>query len=119
MTFWLDAQLSPYLSDWISDHFDVSCRSLRELDLRDANDNTIFEKAYKQDAIVITKDSDFVHLSDQKANSPRILWITLGNTSNQRMREVLNDTFNQVITWFEEGEMLIEITGESDVERRI
>lgn len=55
MKIWLDAQLSPTLAEWISGNFDVKCQALRDLGLRDAEDNKIFEEALQKNAIVMTK----------------------------------------------------------------
>ncbi|MFB6357291.1 MAG: DUF5615 family PIN-like protein [bacterium] len=116
MIFWLDAQISPYLADWISKEFDVECVPIRDINLRDAMDNEIFEQAYKEDVIVITKDSDFVHLAEQKEHGPPIIWLTMGNTSNKALREYFSETFPTVLQWLREGEGLIEMTEESTVE---
>ena len=62
MTIWLDAQLSPVMAEWITDNFNVTAFSLRDLGLRDAIDSEIFFAAKKQNAVALTKDSDFVKL---------------------------------------------------------
>ena len=77
MKIWLDAQLSPTLAEWISGNFDVKCQALRDLGLRDAEDNKIFEEALQKNAIVMTKDSDFANLASQKDKSPQIIWVTV------------------------------------------
>jgi predicted nuclease of predicted toxin-antitoxin system len=41
-------------------------------------------------AIVITKDIDFVRLHEQFGALPKVLWLTLGNTSNAHMRNVFS-----------------------------
>lgn len=116
MKFWLDAQLSPYLAEWIAEEFQVDCVAVRELELRDATDNEIFERAYEEEAIVITKDSDFVHLAEQKEFSPSILWLTMGNTSNKVLKTHFNETFETVVEWFKEGEKLVEMTEEPSIQ---
>jgi hypothetical protein len=42
MKFWLDAQLSPKLVSWMSINFAVEVYAVRELGLRDAEDQDIF-----------------------------------------------------------------------------
>jgi hypothetical protein len=59
---WVDAQLSPALASWLQTAFGVEAHALRELDLRDAEDQTIFDRARRASAIVVTKDRDFVDL---------------------------------------------------------
>ena len=60
MTLWLDAQLSPAVAKWISETFSVSAIPVREIELRDANDAQIFQAARDSNAIVLTKDADFL-----------------------------------------------------------
>ena len=45
MKLWLDAQFAPSLADWLNEHFSVSARALRDLGLRDAEDQQIFDAA--------------------------------------------------------------------------
>ena len=52
-------QLSPKLARWIEYNTGFECKTLRELGLRDEADQILFEKANEENAIVITKDSDF------------------------------------------------------------
>jgi len=76
MTIWVDAQLSPRTARWIETHFQVAALPLRDLGLRDAGDEEIFAEARIANSIVLTKDSDFVHLLEQHGSPPKILWLT-------------------------------------------
>ena len=62
---------------------------IRDLDLREAEDPDIFYKAREADAIVITKDRDFVELLGRLGPPPKIIWITCGNTSNARQAQAM------------------------------
>ncbi len=64
MIIWLDAHLSPGIAVWITATFDITAYALRDVGLRDAEDSEIFEAAKAQEAIIITKDSDFVDLAN-------------------------------------------------------
>ncbi len=57
----------------------------------------------------MTKDSDFVSLLEQYGPPPQILLVTLGNTTNARMKKVLTETFKKALSLFEAGEALVEI----------
>jgi predicted nuclease of predicted toxin-antitoxin system len=61
VTLWLDAQLSPSLAPWFRRTLGVSCSAVRELGLRDAPDHEIYMAARDGQAIVVTKDADFVN----------------------------------------------------------
>lgn len=110
-TIWVDAHLSPAIATWIANTFEVTAVPLRDLRLRDAEDLEIFEAAKAQDAILMTKDSDFVDLVDRLGPPPQIIWLTCGNTSNARLREILSATLSDALELLGSGERLVEIRG--------
>lgn len=102
MILWIDAQLSPALSPWVTQTFNnIQTVAVRELGMRDATDHEIFEAARKAQAAVLTKDRDFVHLLDRFGPPPQVIWITCGNTSNAHLP--------QALALLEAGERLVEI----------
>lgn len=109
MTIWLDAQLSPAIADWITVQYSVPAVALRDLGLRDATDREIFFAARASDAIVMTKDSDFVRLLEVNGSPPKVIWLTCGNTSNARLKEILADTLEKALELLQSGEQLVEI----------
>lgn len=109
MIVWVDAQLSPALAPWITKEFGVEAVSTRYLGLVRASDGVIFEAARKANAVVLTKDADFVVLLRRFGPPPRLLWVRSGNTSNERMRAILNATFRDALQLVESGEELVEI----------
>lgn len=113
MKVWLDAQLSPALASWISATFGVEVTPVRDLGLRDADDPTIFDAARNAPAVLMTKDRDFVELLQRLGSPPQIIWITVGNSSNARMREILSTTFPTTLELIERGESLVEISDTS------
>ncbi|MDP9349721.1 MAG: DUF5615 family PIN-like protein [Gemmatimonadota bacterium] len=110
MILWIDAQLSPALAPWIADEFGIEAYSVKHLGLRDAEDREIFRAARESGAVVLTKDNDFVLLLQQHGPPPQVLWITLGNTSNARMRQVLLRTLPAALDLLRRGEPLVEIS---------
>lgn len=72
--------------------FEVGAKPVRELGLRNA------------------KDSDFVLLLEQFWPPPQILWLTVGNTSNAHLKEILSKGFPSVQSLLLHGEHLIEIS---------
>jgi predicted nuclease of predicted toxin-antitoxin system len=112
MTIWVDAHLSPAIAAWITTTFGITAFALRDLGLRDAEDPEIFEAAKAQGVILMTKDSDFVDLVDRLESPPQIIWLTCGNTSNARLREILNNTLPRALELLRAGEVLVEISGD-------
>jgi predicted nuclease of predicted toxin-antitoxin system len=114
MTLWIDAQLPPALAGWIRSTFTVDAFAVRDLGLRDATDMAIFAAAKEADAWIMTKDVDFVRLVEEKGSPPKVIWITCGNTSNDRLKEILLSTLVQAIGLLQRDEQLVEIgTGDS------
>jgi predicted nuclease of predicted toxin-antitoxin system len=112
MEIWIDAQLSPAVALWINSYFKgVKAQSMRALGLRDADDITIFMAAKKKNAVLMSKDIDFVTLLERLGPPPQIIWIKVGNTSNSRMREILIKHFSTIKEMLIKGEQLIEIDG--------
>jgi predicted nuclease of predicted toxin-antitoxin system len=110
MTIWVDAHLSPAIATWITSTFGIEAIALRDLGLRDAEDPEIFEAAKAQKAVVLTKDSDFVDLVERLGSPPQIIWLTCGNTSNAKLREILSETLPRTLELFATGETLVEIS---------
>lgn len=110
MTIWVDAQLSPFIALWINANFkQLTAKSLRSLELRDVNDKVIFDRARQENAVLMSKDDDFVKLIEIYGSPPKMIWITCGNTSNARMCEILNKTLRQAVDLLNAGENLVEI----------
>jgi predicted nuclease of predicted toxin-antitoxin system len=107
---WIDAQLSPALAPWITQEFGVEAYSMKRLNYRDASDQVIFQAAREAHAVVMTKDGDFPRLLNQYGPPPQVLWVTLGNTSNAHMREVLCQVLPRAFAMLESGEALVEIS---------
>ncbi len=111
MKIWVNAQLPPAIANWVADNFKVEAVAVRELNLRDATDPEIFAAAKKETAIVMTKDSDFVELVKSRGAPPQVIWLTCGNTTNARLREILAQALPQAIKLLESGEAVVEISG--------
>lgn len=112
MRIWLDAQLSPSISAWMSEEFNIDEAFAVQLDpaLRRAKDAEIFGAAKKAGAVVMTKDRDFVDLLERLGPPPQVVWITCGNTSNAAMRRILAAALPDALSLLEKGEPLVEIS---------
>ena len=86
MKLWLDAQLSPEMAIWVTQHFGIETIAIRDVGLRSAEDRKIFNAAKQADIVLITKDSDFSELLQRLGAPPRVIWLRCGNTSNERLK---------------------------------
>lgn len=111
MKIWVDAQISPAIAAWINRTFEgIEAKSVRSLGLRDATDTLIYERAKAENVIVLGKDDDFIDLIHQKGTPPAFIWITCGNTSNAKLREVLKHALPKAKELLESGEAIVEIS---------
>ena len=106
---WIDAQLSPYLASWLKESFDLDAKAVCDIGLREADDREIYQSARAEKVVVMTKNSDFVVLLDELGPPPQILWITCGNTSNEFLKKVLQQTLPEALSLLKQGESLVEI----------
>jgi predicted nuclease of predicted toxin-antitoxin system len=107
---WIDAQLPPTLAGWLTDTFAVEAFALRDLGLRDAKDIEIFAAAQIENAIIMTKDSDFIDLGCRLESPPQILWLNCGNVTNRNLRQLLMATLPDALRELQQGEMIVEIS---------
>ncbi len=110
MKIWVDAQLPPTLANWLSATFSLEADALRDLSLRDAQDIEIFEAARTENAVIMTKDSDFIDLVCRLGTPPQILWLTCGNLTNRNLRKLLAATLSDALEQLRQGEMIVEIS---------
>ena len=106
---WIDAQFSPTIAIWMQKNFPVTAVALRDIGLRDAEDEEIFSAAKTASVVVMTKDSDFLNLLERFGPPPQVIWVTCGNTSNARLKEILATTLPDTLNLLVSGERLIEI----------
>ena len=110
MKLWLDAQLPPSLAGWINRQgLDLEAIPVRELGLRDAIDPEIFQTARKANAVVMTKDRDFINLLEQNGPPPHVIWLRTGNSSNQALQATLSTTLAPALELLRIGEAWVEI----------
>jgi predicted nuclease of predicted toxin-antitoxin system len=107
---WLDAQLPLALTPWVEIAFGVPCVAIRDLGLRDAEDQTIFDAARAEhDVVILSKDSDFVDLVLRLGPPPQILWLTCDNVINPRLQRLLTEVLPDAMALLAAGDAVVEI----------
>ncbi|MEZ5978467.1 MAG: DUF5615 family PIN-like protein [Planctomycetota bacterium] len=109
MILWLDAQLSPALAPRLAAELRCDVVAVRDLGLRDASDVVIFARARERGAVVVTKDADFVELVRRHGPPPQIVWITIGNSTNEHLGRVFTEHGTRVLEALRADEVLVEI----------
>jgi predicted nuclease of predicted toxin-antitoxin system len=110
LNFLVDAQLPRGLARWISSH-GHQVTHVFEIDLHAADDPIIWEHARQSNAVLISKDEDFVDrwlLSDAPV---ALIWIRKGNCSNRVLMAWFEPLWPETLRRLEQGERLIELRG--------
>lgn len=97
------------LGEWLTSEYGVEAFPLRALGLRDATDIEIFAAARREQAVVISKDSDFVDLVSRHGSPPQLLWVTCGNVTNRALQSVFAKTFHDALSLLASGQAIVEI----------
>ena len=108
MKFLVDAQLPPALARWLREA-GHDAQAVRELGLREAEDGAIWNHALAVGAVIVTKDEDFPRRAWQATTSPVIVWLCIGNATNQALQQWFMPQLPQIIEWIEQGVRVLEI----------
>jgi predicted nuclease of predicted toxin-antitoxin system len=106
----VDANLSPALAPWMNQELRCEASSAQLLGLLTATDNEIFEKAREEDAVILTKDGDFIDLVNRHGPPPKVVWLSCGNTTNARLRQIMTTQWVRVDQLLREGHPVVELT---------
>ena len=109
MIIWLDARLPPKLAVWIRSKFFIDATAIRDLGLRDAKDSVIFEAARKANAVLLSKDADFLEMVLRSGPPPKLMLLNCGNVSNLAMQLLLEARLGEAMKLLDQGESIIEI----------
>ena len=110
MNFLIDAQLPPALARWIAEQGHNAVHVF-DLGLHTATDTVIWEEARKRNAVILSKDEDFVDRWLLKPQGVTLVWIRKGNCSNKVLVDWLMPLWPNILTRLAQGEKLIEIRG--------
>jgi predicted nuclease of predicted toxin-antitoxin system len=83
-----DENLSPKLPALIGDQF-PSSRHVRDVGLRGATDQNIWNFAPGADFTIVTKHDDFRGLSLLRGAPPKVIWLVIGNCTTPEILQVL------------------------------
>jgi predicted nuclease of predicted toxin-antitoxin system len=107
-SFLIDENLSPRLVSRLAEVFPRSSH-LRDVGLKGASDQHIWEFAAAHGYAILTKDDDFRSLSLLKGAPPKVVWVVVGNRSTAEILELvlantdaiesfLSDPFSALLT---------------------
>ena len=84
MRLLFDEHLSQKLVDLLSDIFPDSIH-VKDVNLISEDDRRIWEYAKQNQFVIVSKDSDFIHIASVLGHPPYLIWVRSGNV---RVREI-------------------------------
>jgi predicted nuclease of predicted toxin-antitoxin system len=108
LRFLVDAQLPPGLARWIAGGGHDAVHVF-DYGLHTASDRALWERARQDDAIIVSKDEDFIHRSVLSPNEVRLIWIRKGNATNRALLTWFEPLWPDVLKRLEQGERVIEL----------
>ncbi|MEJ0060954.1 MAG: DUF5615 family PIN-like protein [Terricaulis sp.] len=108
MRFIVDQQLPPALAAWLrsrghqADH-------VRDIGLRDADDGEVWNHAERLNAVIVTKDHDFVARRSARTDGPAIVWLRVGNSTTPRLLTWIEPKWPGVDVALSEDVAIVEV----------
>ncbi len=98
-----DQNISPRLIERLVDLYPGSVH-VSMLGMGKAMDIEIWQYAYDNDYMIVTKDADFSEFGLVKGFPPKIIWIRRGNCSTQEIEMILRESYSEIGALSEDAE---------------
>lgn len=105
MRFLIDQNLPDILTIWLQEHGQIA-EHVRVLGLDQAADGIILRHAIDTGAVLVSKDANFAHARN---GSVQLVWVRIGNTTNDRLIQVWRRAWPRLLTALEAGEPVVEL----------
>jgi predicted nuclease of predicted toxin-antitoxin system len=107
--FLVDAQLPKSLSDLLKSK---SLDSIHTIELPDKNrtkDDNLYDIAFTENRIIITKDNDFLDSFLIKSKPEKLILVTTGNIKNRNLLEIFEKNLSLIIEMISRSK-LVEVS---------
>ena len=108
MRFLVDAQLPPALSSFLRER-GYTAWHVVEVGCRNAEDGVIWNEAHRRQAVVLTRDEDFARRAALSNEGPGVVWVRVGNRSNDSLLSWFAGLLPEILIRLEAGDRLVEI----------
>ena len=98
MKLLVDQNLSNRLSSRLQDQFPGSLH-IREVLTRRARDPSIWSYARDNGFVIVTKDTDYRRLSNERGYPPKVIWIRNGDASTAVVESLLRDHYDDILAF--------------------
>jgi len=106
--FLVDAQLPPALARALAGQ-GHQAEHLEDIGLRHAEDQAVWDYAVRNEAVLLTKDDDFVDHYRRRSGGPVVVWLRIGNSSKKALLAWFLPSLPAILTRIESGDRLIEV----------
>lgn len=110
MRFLIDAQLPRRLTRQLAD-LGHDATHVADIGLESASDAAVWSAAIERAAILVTKDQDFAIARAAGGRGPAIVWIRIGNTSNDVLIARFVNSLDAIDEAIARGETIVELVG--------
>jgi predicted nuclease of predicted toxin-antitoxin system len=83
-----DQNLSPQLAKRLSDIFPES-KHVEDFRMDHGSDRGVCDMALREGFVIVSQDEDFAELAYLLDPAPKVIWLTLGNTSTTHRERIL------------------------------
>ena len=108
MKFLVDNQLPKALAEHLRAR-GHDCQHVLEAGLADAPDISLCRFTEAQDRILISKDEDFVFLSNQPKSKIKLVWVRLGNCRTPTLLAAFDRFWPTIESCFAAGDRIVEL----------
>jgi predicted nuclease of predicted toxin-antitoxin system len=106
--FLIDAQLPPGLTRRLTAR-GYPAEHVNRVKLGNTSDSVIWRYAARTGAVLVTKDEDFAAFAGREPAGPQVVWIRIGNISNDALWSVLEPLLDEIIQALNAGERIVEV----------
>jgi predicted nuclease of predicted toxin-antitoxin system len=107
--FLVDGNLPPRLSDFFRAQ-GYGAMHIKELAMERVADIEIWKRAYREEAVIVTKDKDFASLIISRADVCSVIWVRMGNVRRGPLLAKFESAMQDLIQALDNGDKLIELT---------
>ena len=107
MRFLVDQQLPSALAVWLRSQGHAA-EHVRDIGLLAAADAEIWRIALQTEAVIVTKDEDFI-IRRSVTDGPQVLWLRMGNVTNAALLEQMAQIWTDAQGLLENGEPIVEV----------
>ena len=110
MRLLIDAQLPPRLARRLRD-LGHDAVHVSEIGLAAATDKVVWDAAVERESVLVTKDQDFAVARAISTDGPAVVWIRLGNTTNDVLIARVVGSLDAIKAAIKRGEAIVELMG--------